>query len=45
MYSLPKNFFKLPSKFPNKKIISIDIGGTLAKSAFYVPFEEDHKNH
>lgn len=28
---------RLPKKFPNKKILSIDIGGTLAKTAFYVP--------
>ena len=28
---------KLPKVFPNRKIVSIDIGGTLAKTAFYVP--------
>lgn len=28
---------RLPKKFPDKKILSIDIGGTLAKTAFYVP--------
>jgi hypothetical protein len=27
----------LPKKLPNRKIISIDIGGTLAKTAFYIP--------
>jgi hypothetical protein len=27
----------LPKKLPNKRIISIDIGGTLAKTAFYIP--------
>ena len=30
---------RLPKKFPLKKILSIDIGGTLAKTAFYVPNE------
>jgi len=30
---------RLPKKFPNKKILSVDIGGTLAKAAFYVPQE------
>jgi hypothetical protein len=45
MHSFPNNFFKLPHKFPNKKILSIDIGGTLAKAAFYVPIEEDSKHH
>jgi len=29
----------LPKKFPNRKILSIDIGGTLAKTAFYIPNE------
>ena len=29
----------LPKKLPNKKIISIDIGGTLAKTAFYIPLD------
>ena len=28
---------RLPKKFPNRKIMSIDIGGTLAKTAFYIP--------
>ena len=28
---------KLPKVFPNRKILSIDIGGTLAKTAFYIP--------
>jgi hypothetical protein len=27
----------LPKKLPSRNIISIDIGGTLAKTAFYVP--------
>jgi hypothetical protein len=29
----------LPKRLPNKKIISIDIGGTLAKTAFYIPMD------
>ena len=37
-----KGLFQLPSVFPKKKILSIDIGGTLAKVAFYVP-KDDHK--
>jgi hypothetical protein len=28
---------QLPAIFPRRKILSIDIGGTLAKAAFYVP--------
>jgi len=32
----------LPKKLPNRRIISIDIGGTLAKTAFYIP-ESHHK--
>lgn len=38
---------RLPKKFPNRKIMSIDIGGTLAKTAFYIPVayqEELEKN-
>jgi hypothetical protein len=27
----------LPSVMPGKKILAVDIGGTLAKAAFYVP--------
>jgi len=48
MNSLIKSFISLPAKFPNKKILSIDIGGTLAKAAFYLPKDDpqfhDHKN-
>ena len=29
--------FKLPTLFPQKKILAVDIGGTLAKTAFYIP--------
>jgi pantothenate kinase len=29
--------FKLPAHLPARKILSVDIGGTLAKVAFYVP--------
>ena len=29
--------FALPSVMPSKKILSVDIGGTLAKAAFFVP--------
>jgi pantothenate kinase len=36
--------FKLPAVFPNKKILSIDIGGTLAKVAFYVPKSDPNFN-
>ena len=35
--SAAKALFKLPQIFPNKKILSIDIGGTLAKAAYYIP--------
>jgi hypothetical protein len=34
--------FKLPVAFPNRRILSIDIGGTLAKAAFYVPKSDPH---
>jgi hypothetical protein len=34
---------RFPSNLPNKKILSIDIGGTLAKTAFYFP--NDHLVH
>lgn len=37
MQSVTKGLFNLPSKFPNKKIFAIDIGGSLAKTAFYIP--------
>ena len=33
--------FKLPKRFPSKRILSVDIGGTLAKTAFYVPQGEN----
>jgi hypothetical protein len=29
--------FQLPKAFPAKKILAVDIGGTLAKTAFYIP--------
>lgn len=29
--------FNLPKSFPSKKILAVDIGGTLAKTAFYIP--------
>ena len=32
--------FKLPATFPNKRILSVDIGGSLAKSVFYVPKDD-----
>jgi hypothetical protein len=35
-----KGLFSLPSIFPRKKILSIDIGGTLAKVAFYLPKDD-----
>ena len=31
------NRFVLPAVMPSKKILSVDIGGTLAKTAFFVP--------
>jgi len=34
-----KNFV-LPALMPNKKILSVDIGGSLAKTAFYVPKDD-----
>jgi hypothetical protein len=37
---LSKGLFSLPAKFPNKKIVALDIGGTLAKTAFYLPKSE-----
>lgn len=30
----------MPISFPQKKILAVDIGGTLAKTAFYVPKED-----
>ena len=30
----------MPTIMPKKKILSIDIGGTLAKVAFYVPKDD-----
>lgn len=35
-----KNFSKLPTEFPQRKILSVDIGGTLAKVAFYLPKDD-----
>lgn len=35
-----KTLFQLPAAFPRKKILSLDIGGTLAKVAFYVPKDD-----
>ena len=32
--------FTLPAVMPAKKIISVDIGGTLAKAAFYLPRDD-----
>ena len=29
--------FVLPALMPQRKILSVDIGGTLAKTAFYIP--------
>lgn len=29
--------FVLPTVMPQRKILSVDIGGTLAKTAFFVP--------
>ena len=40
MMSISKALFQLPAMFPKKKILSIDIGGTLAKVAFYVPKDD-----
>jgi hypothetical protein len=34
-----KNFV-LPAIMPNRKILAIDIGGTLAKTAFYLPKDD-----
>ena len=34
-----KNFV-LPAIMPNRKIFAIDIGGTLAKTAFYLPKDD-----
>jgi len=31
---------RLPSKLPNRKILSVDIGGTLTKTAFYIPRDD-----
>jgi len=30
----------LPSKLPSRKILALDIGGTLAKTALYVPKDD-----
>ena len=44
MQTLKKHFLKpnLPFCFPKKKILAIDVGGTLAKAAFYVPPDDPH---
>jgi hypothetical protein len=34
-----KNFV-LPVIMPNRKILAIDIGGSLAKTAFYIPKDD-----
>jgi hypothetical protein len=34
-----KNFI-LPALMPNKKILSVDIGGSLAKTAFFIPKDD-----
>lgn len=31
---------KIPIAFPKKKILAVDIGGTLAKTAFYIPRDD-----
>ena len=40
MMPISKALFQLPAAFPKKKIMSLDIGGTLAKVAFYVPKDD-----
>ena len=35
-----KGLFQIPAKFPKKRILSMDIGGTLAKIAYYVPKDD-----
>jgi hexokinase len=35
-----KTLIQLPAAFPRKKILSLDIGGTLAKVAFYIPKDD-----
>lgn len=48
MQQIGKSLISLPAKFPNKKILAFDIGGSLAKVAFYLPREqpqfEDFRN-
>ena len=34
-----KNFV-LPAMMPNKKILSVDIGGSLVKTAFFIPKDD-----
>jgi len=34
------NRFVLPSIMPSRKILSVDIGGTLTKAAFYLPNDD-----
>lgn len=41
MKTIVKGIFKqYPEQFPKKKILSLDIGGTLAKTAFYIPSDD-----
>lgn len=37
MQSSAHKLFTIPTHMPKHKILSVDIGGTLAKMAFYVP--------
>ena len=39
-----KSLFRLPLAFSEKRLVSIDIGGTLAKAAFYVPDGEINRS-
>lgn len=39
-----KNFI-LPTHLPNRKILSVDIGGSLAKVAFYIPRTDPMRNN
>lgn len=38
--AVKKGLFQLPTVFPKKRILSFDIGGTLAKVAYYVPKDD-----
>lgn len=37
---MARTMLSLPNKFPSKRILSIDIGGTLAKTAFFLPRDD-----